>query len=394
MFLHIKKLKERGHHVYLASIAEYGVGKKNIEELRKFTTEMEFVSAKIYLSKFKFLGKKSLLQEIFSYQPGFEAKIRSLIGSNNIDVAIYEGLGAAQYRAAAMNIPSILYEHNVEYEIIEQLVSSVRQSPLKILEGNLNDKLLNLWLRLFGEREKKMSREFELNSLKKFDLIVTCSERDASILKQHIENAPHTTIPWCVEIPLECSTPKKKDIFNLVFVGSMYYEPNRDAILWFARDIFPSVRERLRNIRFVIVGSYSSEIIRGLDNGKDVIVRGFVPDLSSVWLDTDVFIAPIRRGSGVNVKVIEAMAYGIPVITTSKGAEGLNAIAGEHFLIANMPDEFSDNIQNLIEKPEWRMSLGLKARQYISEHHEINEVMDLFEEVLRDVISKWKQEHS
>ena len=94
------------------------------------------------------------------------------------------------------------------------------------------------------------------------------------------------------------------------------------------------------------------------------------------------------------MKVIEAMSYGIPTVTTSKGAEGLKAIAGEHFLMANTPHEFLDSVQSLIENLEVRKSLGLKSREYVLKYHEIDKVMDLFEEVLSNVIRKWKQQHS
>lgn len=392
-FLRIKKLKERGNKVYLAGIAEFGA-EENTRELKRYVTEMEVVSATINPSKIIFLLKKSLMQELFSFQPTFETKIKSFIKNKNIDIAIYEGLGSAQYREATRNIPSILYEHNVEYEIVEQLVSSLRKSPIKILKGKMDEKLRNLWLYIFSEKERKLAKEFELNSLRKFDLFITCSDRDASILKKDVKDTPHVTVPWCIEVPNRHHKPEKKDIYNLVFVGSMSWEPNRDAILWFTKEIFPLIRKKINNVRLVIVGSYPFRKILHLHNNKDIVVKGFIEDISKVWLETDIFIAPIRLGSGVNVKVIEAMSYGIPVVTTAKGAEGLNAIAGEHFLMANTPHEFLDSVQYLIENIEVRESLGLKSREYVLKYHEIDKVMDLFEKVLTDVIRKWQQQHS
>lgn len=393
-FLRIKKLKERGHNVYLAAIAEFGAKEKDIRELRKYIKEMEVVPAQIDLAKLKFLLGKSLILELFSFQPGFEAAIKSFIKDKEIDVAVYEGIGSAQYREATRNIPSIIYEHNVEYEIIEQLVSSLKKSFSKIFQGNIDEKLRNLWLYIFSEKEKKLAKEFELNSLRKFDLFITCSDRDASILKKDVKDTPHVTVPWCIEVPNRYHKPEKKDIYNLVFVGSMYWEPNRDAILWFAKEIFPLIQKKIGNIRLLIVGSYPSKEIQALNNNKDIVVKGFIEDISKVWLETDIFVAPIRLGSGVNVKVIEAMSYGIPVVTTAKGAEGLNAVHGEHFLIANTPGEFLDSIQYLIENIEVRESLGLKSREHVLKYHEIDKVMDLFEKVLTNVIRKWQQQHS
>jgi glycosyltransferase involved in cell wall biosynthesis len=122
--------------------------------------------------------------------------------------------------------------------------------------------------------------------------------------------------------------------------------------------------------------------MHALDNKRDIIVTGFVPDTSKFLIDADIFVAPIRFGGGVKVKIIDAMSYGVPVITTTKGAEGLEARHGEHFLIADSPKEFVENIRLLIENVELRRSLGIKAREYVLEHHDINRGIELLEEYL------------
>lgn len=380
-FLRITNLKKRGHNVYLISIVNRDLSRRDIEDFRRYVTGLELMKARIDLTKLRYLLRKSLILELFPYLSGFEEKIKSISKNRDIEIAIYEGIGVAQYKRATNNIPSIIYEHNVEHEIVEQMVSYYRKSPLKLLNGGFGEILRNIWLYIFGNREISLARKFELEALNGFDLCITCSDRDADILKRMNEKIPVLSIPWGIEMPKEFNIPNEKDIYNLVFVGSMHWEPNKDAIRWFIKKVMPLIRGRIKNknIRLIVVGSFMSKEIYRLNNGVDICVRGFIEDLSEVWLDTDIFIAPIRLGSGVNVKIIEAMSYGIPVVTTSKGAEGLKASAGEHFVLSNTPKEFAKSIKSLIDNLDMRRLLSIKAREYVFEHHEINKVMEIFE---------------
>lgn len=387
-FLRLKYFKKRGHSVFLMTFALEDEC-DGILELKGHIDDIKYVYPRTDLSKIKHLAKKSLLYEIFTYNRSFGENLKSFSEDREIDIAVFEGLGVAQYRDSIPGVPSVLYEHNVEYEIVDQLVSSLRRSPLMILNGKVDEKLRNLWFFFFGEREKRLVRKFELNALKKFNLLITCSERDADILKKDLKDTPNLTIPWCVEIPDKFTKIANRRIYNLVFVGSMQWVPNRDAIIWFVKEVFPLIKRELNNIKLIIVGSYMSKDIQAFNNKEDIVVKGFVPDISKIWLETDIFIAPIRFGSGVNVKVIEAMSYGIPVITTSMGAEGIEAINGEHFIISNTPEEFLHDIKFLIKNPEIRKYIGGKARKYVLQYHSIDKVIDSFEDTLMDVIKAY-----
>ena len=380
-FLRINYLKKRGHSVFLMTLAR--TGEYNyVVELKNYLDEVECIYREPDFTKVRYLFRKNLLHEIFTHDRRFGEKLRSFADSKKVDISLFEGLGVAQYRDFIPHVPSALYEHNVEYEITEQFVSNLRKSPLKVLKGKMDEKMRNCYLYLFGEREIKLVRKFEVNSLRKFGLFITCSQRDAHILERDTKETPHIVIPWCIEMPVEFNKPQEKDIYSLVFVGSMEWEPNRDAIKWFVKEIFPLIKKKIKNIKLLIVGSFMSEDVQRLDNKKDILVKGFVPDISEVFRETDIFIAPVRLGSGVNVKVLEAMSYGVPVITTSKGAEGIEALHGEHFLIVNTPEEFTDTIKYLLDNKETRKMLGMNAREYISKYHEADKVIELLENIL------------
>jgi len=374
-------MKKRGHSVFLMSLA-LKKEENSILELKDYLDDVGYIFAKPDYRKMQYLMRKSLLYEIFTYDRQFSKKLGSFAHQNNVDIAVFEGLGVAQYRNAIPGVPSVLSKHNIEYEIIEHLVLALRESPARVLTGPADEKLKNIYLYLFGKREKKLVMTYELASLLKFDLIMTCSERDAAVLGSGGNEVPYVTIPWCIEKPIGFNNPIQKDVYTLLFVGSMEWEPNRDAVRWFVREIFPLLRKKGKEVNLVIAGSGISEEIQNLGNGKDIDVKGYVPDISDVFLDADIFIAPIRLGSGVNVKVIEAMSYGVPVVTTSKGVEGIGVKDGEHVIVADTPEEFAHNIISLVMNPEIRKSLGVAARKYISRHHLTDSVMEVFERAL------------
>jgi glycosyltransferase involved in cell wall biosynthesis len=379
-FLRLLYLKKKGHTVFLLTFAK-SEEEVHILELKDILDDVCAVVPRSDFMKTRYLFRKSLLYEIFTYDRRFDEALKGYVHGRNVDIAVFEGLGIAHYRDVVSGIPSILYEHNVEHELVDQL-AAMRKSFSEILKGNWDEKVQDLYLCLFGRREKSLVRRLELRSLREFDLSITCSHRDAVILNGDSNDACQVTIPWCVEIPSKWHRPEKKNQYDLVFVGSMHWEPNRDAVLWFTKEVFPLIREKMKNVRLLIGGSYMSNGMHALDNKRDIIVTGFVPDTSKFLIDADIFVAPIRFGGGVKVKIIDAMSYGVPVITTTKGAEGLEARHGEHFLIADSPKEFVENIRLLIENVELRRSLGIKAREYVLEHHDINRGIELLEEYL------------
>jgi glycosyltransferase involved in cell wall biosynthesis len=384
-FLRLSNLKKRGHSVFLMTLGLPGEA-GSILSLKEFIDDVECVYARPDFSKASGVFRKSLLYEIFTYDSRFGETLRRFARTKGIGVAVFEGLGVAQYRSDIPDVPAVLYEHNVEHEVVGQLVSYLRKSPSKIFGGRVDETLRNVYLCIFGAREKGLVHALENSALRKFDMVMTCSERDADLLKKEAPDARPVTVPWGIDIPLKRWGYREREVRNIVFVGSMAWEPNRDAVTWFATEIFPMVRRGPVKTRLVIAGSSMTGEIGGLANGGDIIVKGFVEDISEVLLDADVFIVPVRFGSGVNVKILEAMSYGVPVVTTPKGAEGTGGSHGEHFMVARNAGEFASAIGYLFENTAAQESLSVKGREYISEHHEIEKVIGIFEDAIVSVV--------
>jgi glycosyltransferase involved in cell wall biosynthesis len=134
------------------------------------------------------------------------------------------------------------------------------------------------------------------------------------------------------------------DRHDLLFVGFFGHHPNVDAMLYFAREILPLVRQRLPGVRCHIVGGQLPPEVAAL-HSEELVVTGHVPDLSPYFEQCRLSIAPLRYGAGVKGKVLQSLSKGLPVVGTSMAAEGLYAQAGEHLLVADSPEEFAEAIQ-------------------------------------------------
>lgn len=159
---------------------------------------------------------------------------------------------------------------------------------------------------------------------------------------------------------------------GLLFVGGFAHPPNADGVLWFAREIFPLIRQRLA-VNFYIVGSKVTEEIQALEQpGSGIVVKGFVSDeeLSKLYANCRLVLVPLRYGAGVKGKVIEALYNGVAVVTTSIGAEGIEGAQGA-MEIADQPEDFAEAVVGLYGNPQRCAQMSRAAQDYVQEHHSI-----------------------
>jgi glycosyltransferase involved in cell wall biosynthesis len=142
--------------------------------------------------------------------------------------------------------------------------------------------------------------------------------------------------------------PTVTDRKGLFFVGSFWHQPNVDAVTWFVKQIWPQIRSQYPECRFCIAGSNPNSEVLALARTPGVDVLGFVPDLTPLFDSARVFVAPLRYGAGVKGKVGQSLVHGLPVVTTSIGAEGMNLIDGDHALIADDPIIFAKQVCRLL----------------------------------------------
>ncbi len=188
---------------------------------------------------------------------------------------------------------------------------------------------------------------------------VVCSETDRRILDP---GAKTRVVPNGVDIPpLVDDADDDASAPILLFVGSMAYGPNVDAVQFFAREVLPLVRREVPDAIFMVVGRDPSPAVSGLNDNTTVVVTGTVPDVQPYLRKATVVVVPLRVGGGTRIKILEAMAHQRPVVATSIGAEGLEVEPGSHLLIANSASAFADACARLLRDRNMRQELARRA---------------------------------
>ena len=217
--------------------------------------------------------------------------------------------------------------------------------------------------RLLRHMEVAAWKRYEHATRPRFDAIVVFAERDVAAVQASAGGASVVRIAYAVDVPARPLNPAGSDPPTVLFVGGFAHHPNVDGALWLGRSIFPRVVERVPDARLQIVGHEPGPEIRALAGGA-VSVHASVPDVTPYLDRAAVVVAPIRIGGSMRMKVVEALASGKALVATPRAAEGVEAIAGERFLLAANDDELVETISGLLLDRDRRRALGTSARAW------------------------------
>lgn len=167
-----------------------------------------------------------------------------------------------------------------------------------------------------------------------------------------------------VESPPESKICQQKNSNIILFLGKMDYEPNITAVTYFADDIFPVLKSSFKELEFVIIGATPSNEVLSLNHREGIKVMGFVESTEPYFQDSTIVVAPMLTGAGVQNKIIQAMAYGCCVATTSIGAEGLS-LRGEDLAIFDNTESWIKGLTRLLLNREVRLEYGKLARNTV-----------------------------
>lgn len=272
---------------------------------------------------------------------------------------------------------------------VVDLVDAMSENYLQ-RAGEANDE--NYLKRQLYRMEGRQLRRYERTVIQSFDHSFVTTAVDARTMTETRSDSKLTVVPNGVREeflsrPLDENHDSSKNPC-LVFLGRMDYFPNEDAVRYFVSEVFPSVRDRHPEAEFFIVGSHPSERVRELGSRPNVTVTGFVTSPVEYLSKADVVVAPMRFGTGIQNKVLEAMALGKSVVTTPLGTEGIDGDDDTHFVVAEDAPGFIDAVSSLLDSPEERTDLGRNARALVEKQYSWDEIssvlLDTVEEVLAD----------
>lgn len=270
----------------------------------------------------------------------------------------------------------ILDQHNVEEITYKGYLTGETKFTQKIYYGLELLKAQNLQKKWFP----------------KFDAILCVSQDD---LKKTMEYGDNCTNIWLapngVDITyFQPSAPKdmREGDHIIVFGGSFDVRMNQDAVCWFTAKIWPLVRQQIPGVQFWIVGRNPNPEIWKLAGEPGIKVTGTVEDVREYYGRAKVFVVPLRFGGGTKLKTLEAMAMGLPVVSTAVGAQGLEVISGQHLYIAERPEDFASRVVELMKDHEKAASIGVAARILVEEKYSWESIMGDVDNKLNKLLSE------
>lgn len=284
-------------------------------------------------------------------------KINELLEKNLYDVLHFEMLHTGQYIVELSNI------HRVEICLDLQNIDSLIWKRLADTESDPIKKLILHW-----QYNKFLNLERMLSPL--FDCCICVSTEDEERLRAINPFARTVVVPNGVDTDYFMPIDSKEDEHQIVFVGSMDWQPNEDAVLYFCDKVFPLIKKKIPQIKFYIVGSNPTERVIKLRNIDGVIVTGLVDDVRDYISQSAVFVVPLRIGGGTRLKILQALAMKKAVVSTSIGCEGLGLIHNEHLLISDNPKEFAKSVMLLLNDKDLRYRLGENGRKLVEDQYD------------------------
>lgn len=317
------------------------------------------------------LSPKPRLIDYFQ-DPRSILQAREALRQEDYGLLIADELCMTPYVEQRSDLPRVLIRQKIDSRHIAEVAAAHPWNIEKILH----------WI------EAWKVRQYERRKMRIYQACVTCSEADAAFVRQDAPEIRILVIPNGVDLERFRPTGNScRDPSILLFVGTMYYYPNIDAVLYFFKEIWPLLRRARPDLRVQIVGHRPPPEIQRLAEHPGVEVTGSVPDVRPYYERATVFIVPLRLGGGTRLKIVEAMAMGVPVVSTSVGAEGLEIHPGEDILIADDPRAFADSILRLLSDPAlWRQlsAAGQRLARRYAWRELTRPLVDLVEMLMRE----------
>jgi len=228
------------------------------------------------------------------------------------------------------------------------------------------------------QREARCLREYERRACKRSSCVLVSTEREGQLAEQISESTAVHVVPNGVDTDYfrPASTAPRLGRPTVVFTGDMSYFPNVEAVTYFAREVLPLIEESFAAVRFLIVGRNPSRQVRDLQKLQGVEVTGFVPDVRTHLGQAHVSVAPFSIAAGIQNKILEAMAFGLPVVATSRAVQGLVRQVAAGVDTADTPREMAEKIVSLLGDPRLAREKGAEGRERVAANYRWEEALD------------------
>jgi polysaccharide biosynthesis protein PslH len=384
----LRYLSQRGHKITLASFVRP-------EELPYIDAVREVCSAvhavPIHRSRVNDVGY--FLRSLVSGRPflverddlaGMRAIVNQVVHSDPVDVIHADQLTMAQFafplQLNGNRKPVLVFDaHNAVWTITERMKDN---APFYLKPP--------LWL------ETKRIKEYEGKIVSDFEATLAVAEPDRLALldavsahKPNTDIAPISVIPIAVDTHQIRPVPRDVDSLNILTMGTLYYPPNADGIRWFVQEVFPLVRKKMPKVTLTIVGKNPPrDFVRLSDDPQSgITVTGFVEELDPYFAKSALMVIPVRAGGGMRVRILEAFARAMPVVTTTVGLEGIQAVLGTEVMVEDTPANFANAVLDLLQDKKLQTTLAANGRKLVETKYDWQVVLGELDKTYQRIAS-------
>ena len=230
-------------------------------------------------------------------------------------------------------------------------------------------------------------KSYEFKMYESANLVLTLTKEGKEELLRYNPKLKIQVVPHGVNVDYFNLNERKPEKNSMMFLGNFGHLPNADGIIYFCKDIFPLIREKIPNAILYIVGKNPTQEIKNFAEKDKVIVTGFVKSVKPYFDLSMISIVPVRLGGGFRGKALEAMACGLPLVSTTLGAEGIHGKNGEHFLLADNPEDYAEKICQVLSDENLYQKLSANGRKLMEDLYSWQKGVKKLEEILKKVVA-------
>lgn len=351
------------HEVVYCTFVRSSKEAQDAEKLREICCRVSTVPIKrSKISDARFLLESLLSGDSFILRRDVRAAmqdiVRQLLREEHIDVLHVDQLNMMRFVPPDWAGTVILDEHNAVWQVVDRLRKGTR-NPI---------------LRLFLGREVRLIRKYEGMACRRAKTVLAVSEQDRHALRDVAdESVPIELVPITVdaqrfEALYAARNPQPDHLFT---IGTLFWPPNSEGVIWWLREGYKHLHDLCPDVIYDVVGARPPHTLQVLaEHSPGVRLHGYVVDAEPFWKSAAVLAVPLLSGGGVRVKILEAMAMGVPVVSTTIGSEGLAVQHSVHLLVADTPEDFARACAKLLQDKELAQRLAKNARQLMLERYD------------------------
>ncbi len=372
-YQHIVNLKASGHEVHLVAISDQEVKPVSMEKIQALCSTVSVLRLNYFSIFFNLVASlfRSLpLQVGYFYSTRHQDQINEIISRVQPGLVYCQLIRTALFVRNHTTIPRV-----IDYQDAFSKGTSQRMSTT------------SWWLKPLFKRELRLVKEFERASYNWFNghMIISPQDRDALAVPP---GKPVTIVPNGVDTSFYFPWPAPKNT-DIIFVGNMNYPPNVDGACYLVEEIMPLVWKKFPGASVRIAGANPNRKVRGL-SAKRVEITGWVEDIRDSYRSAGIFVAPMRIGTGLQNKLLEAMAMGIPCVTTPISFEPLGAKQGHDILVGKNAIELAEQICRLLANDGLKNEIGNNSLKFVVENYSMQHSRALLEKVLQNAFENFK----